>query len=48
MRSPSSITCRPGRPVPVIAHSKGGALMTQLADAQSFRFSHLVNLDGIP
>ena len=38
----------PGRPVPVIAHSKGGALMTQLADAQSFRFSHLVNMDGIP
>ena len=22
--------------------------MTQLADAQSFRFTHLVNLDGIP
>ena len=38
----------PGRPVPVIGHSKGGALMTQLADAQSFRFSHLVNMDGIP
>ncbi len=38
----------PGRPVPVVGHSKGGALMTQLADAQSFRFTHLVNLDGIP
>ena len=38
----------PGRPLPVIGHSKGGALMTQLADAQSFRFTHLVNLDGIP
>jgi pimeloyl-ACP methyl ester carboxylesterase len=38
----------PGRPVPVIGHSKGGALMIQLADAQPFRFSRLVNLDGIP
>jgi pimeloyl-ACP methyl ester carboxylesterase len=38
----------PGRPVPVVGHSKGGALMTQLADAQPFRFTHLVNMDGIP
>jgi pimeloyl-ACP methyl ester carboxylesterase len=36
------------RPAPVIGHSKGGALMIQLADAQPFRFSHLVNLDGLP
>ena len=36
------------RPVPVIGHSKGGSMMIQLADAQPFRFSHLVNLDGIP
>jgi len=36
------------RPAPVIGHSKGGALMIQLADAQPYRFSHLVNLDGIP
>ena len=36
------------RPAPVIGHSKGGSLMIQLADAQQFRFSHLVNLDGIP
>jgi pimeloyl-ACP methyl ester carboxylesterase len=35
-------------PAPVIGHSKGGGLMIQLADAQPFRFSHLVNLDGIP
>lgn len=38
----------PGRPLPVVGHSKGGALMTQLADAQPFRFTHLVNMDGIP
>jgi pimeloyl-ACP methyl ester carboxylesterase len=38
----------PGQPVPVVGHSKGGALMTQLADAQPFRFTHLVNMDGIP
>jgi pimeloyl-ACP methyl ester carboxylesterase len=35
-------------PAPVIGHSKGGSLMIQLADAQPFRFSHLVNLDGLP
>lgn len=38
----------PHRPVPVVAHSKGAALMTQLADAQPFRFTRLVSLDGIP
>jgi pimeloyl-ACP methyl ester carboxylesterase len=32
----------------VIGHSKGGGMMIQLADAQPYRFSHLVNLDGIP
>ena len=37
-----------GRPVPVIGHSKGGGMMIQLADAQPYRCSHLVNLDGIP
>lgn len=36
------------RPAAVVGHSKGGSLMVQLADAQPFRFSHLVNLDGIP
>jgi pimeloyl-ACP methyl ester carboxylesterase len=36
------------RPAPVLGHSKGGSLMIQLADAQPFRFTHLVNLDGIP
>jgi pimeloyl-ACP methyl ester carboxylesterase len=36
------------KPSPVIGHSKGGALMIQLADAEPFRFSHLVNLDGLP
>lgn len=35
-------------PMPVIGHSKGGAMMIQLADARSHRFSHLVNLDGVP
>lgn len=36
------------KPAAVIGHSKGGALMINLADAQPFRFSHLVNLDGMP
>ncbi len=35
-------------PAPVIGHSKGGSMMIQLADAQPYRFSHVVNLDGLP
>lgn len=35
-------------PIPVLGHSKGGALMLQLADACPHRVSHLVNLDGLP
>ena len=35
-------------PVPAIGHSKGGAILVQLADAQPFRFSALANIDGIP
>lgn len=34
--------------VPLVAHSKGGSLMLQLADALPHRVSHLVNLDGLP
>lgn len=34
--------------VPVVGHSKGGALMLQLADAMAHKVSHLVNLDGLP
>ena len=35
-------------PVPVLGHSKGGALMLQLGDACPHRVSRLVNLDGLP
>jgi pimeloyl-ACP methyl ester carboxylesterase len=35
-------------PVPVVGHSKGGSMVLQLADAQPWRFSHIVNLDGLP
>jgi pimeloyl-ACP methyl ester carboxylesterase len=35
-------------PAPVIGHSKGGAMMLQLADAQPHRFAALINLDGLP
>jgi len=35
-------------PAPIVAHSKGGAMTLQLADAEPFRFSHIVNIDGIP
>lgn len=41
----SSITDEPS---PVVAHSKGGALMIQLADASPYRVSRLVNIDGMP
>jgi len=35
-------------PVPVLGHSKGGAVMVQLAESCPHRVSHLVNLDGLP
>ena len=34
--------------VPAIGHSKGGALLINLADAEPFRFRSLVNIDGMP
>jgi pimeloyl-ACP methyl ester carboxylesterase len=33
---------------PVIAHSKGGALMMQLTEASPYRVSKMVNIDGMP
>jgi pimeloyl-ACP methyl ester carboxylesterase len=35
-------------PIPVLGHSKGGALMLQLADSCPYRVERLVNLDGLP
>lgn len=35
-------------PVPVVGHSKGGSLMTQLAAAMPHRVSGVVNIDGVP
>ncbi|MEA3077985.1 MAG: hypothetical protein QOF60_2893 [Actinomycetota bacterium] len=35
-------------PMPVIGHSKGGALMLQLAEAAPHRITRLVNIDGMP
>jgi pimeloyl-ACP methyl ester carboxylesterase len=35
-------------PVPIIGHSKGGALMLQLAEALPHRMTRLVNIDGMP
>ena len=37
-----------GRPLPVVGHSKGGGMMIQLGDAQPYRISSFVNLDGVP
>ena len=34
--------------IPVIGHSKGGSLLTHLADACPHRVSKLVNIDGLP
>lgn len=36
------------RPVPFVGHSKGGAVLTHLAEAQPHRCSKLVNIDGLP
>ncbi|MET0145043.1 MAG: alpha/beta fold hydrolase [Ilumatobacteraceae bacterium] len=38
----------PGRPIPVIGHSKGGSMMIYIADAQPHRIASFVNLDGVP
>jgi len=35
-------------PLPMVGHSKGGALSLQLAEAFPHRLTHLVNLDGLP
>jgi pimeloyl-ACP methyl ester carboxylesterase len=35
-------------PAAVLGHSKGGSLVTQLADALPHRVSHVINLDGLP
>jgi pimeloyl-ACP methyl ester carboxylesterase len=35
-------------PVPFVGHSKGGAVMLQMAEAAPHRLSHLVNIDGLP
>ena len=40
-------TLPPG-PVPFLGHSKGGNLVTHLANAMPHRISALVNLDGLP
>src|SRR6059058_1979932 len=34
--------------MPVIAHSKGGSMMLQLAEIAPHRFSKMVNIDGMP
>jgi len=34
--------------IPLIGHSKGGSLLTQVALACPHRVSHLVNIDGLP
>ena len=35
-------------PVPLVGHSKGGSILTQLAHACPHRVTHLVNIDGVP
>lgn len=35
-------------PLPVLGHSKGGGLMTQLAESLPHRVNAVINLDGIP
>ncbi len=36
------------RPVRAVGHSKGGGLLSHLVGARPERFSHLVNIDGVP
>lgn len=35
-------------PIPLVGHSKGGALLLSVAESQPHRVSHLANLDGLP
>ncbi len=35
-------------PVPIVGHSKGGAMALRLGEAMPHRFSKVVNIDGIP
>lgn len=35
-------------PLPIVGHSKGGAMSLQIAEALPHRVSHLVNIDGLP
>jgi pimeloyl-ACP methyl ester carboxylesterase len=37
-----------GDPVPLIGHSKGGGILTQLAEALPHRVKSLVSIDGLP
>jgi pimeloyl-ACP methyl ester carboxylesterase len=39
---------RENGPVPIVGHSKGGAMSIRLAEAWPNRFTKLVNIDGIP
>ena len=36
------------RPIPMLGHSKGGAMSLRMAEAWPHRFSHLINIDGMP
>lgn len=38
----------PSAAIPVVGHSKGGSLMTQLAASMPHRVSAVVNIDGLP
>jgi len=37
-----------GDPMPIVGHSKGGAMSLRLGDAWPQRFTHIVNIDGMP
>lgn len=36
------------KPMPLVGHSKGGALSIRLGETLPHRFSHIVNIDGMP
>ena len=40
-----SVTCAP---IPLVGHSKGGAVLMQLAEARPHRVTRFVNIDGMP
>lgn len=49
IRDAASVIARvTNKPAPVLGHSKGGSMALRLCQALPHKFSHLINIDGLP